>query len=187
MQMLSLAAEYLGRAKSASCLLLMLKEWCCSGTPTRAPYLHTLHFPSHRSIPSVVYFQSLGVSGLVPSGRPWQGKKDLIVLSACLWEKLSVIDKEVHEGDIVFAAEVFFPSEHGKTCEFLAESNVLNICTKPFIENVAQRLFLQHLPVWEPLSWCPFSLPQELLPRLHQEAEEGMKPLRAIQRCPEEF
>lgn len=66
------------------------------------------------TVPSVVYFQCLGVSGLVPSGRHWQGKKDLIVLSACLWEKLSVIYKEVHEGDIVFAAEVFFPSEHGK-------------------------------------------------------------------------
>lgn len=55
------------------------------------------------------------MSGLVPSGRYWQGKKDLIVLSACLWEKLCVTDKEVHEGDIVFAAEVFIPSERGKS------------------------------------------------------------------------
>lgn len=54
------------------------------------------------------------MSWLEPYGRHWQREKDLIVLSACLWEKLSVIYKEVHEEDIVFAAEVFFPSEHGK-------------------------------------------------------------------------
>lgn len=84
---------------------------------------------------------------MVPSGRHWQGKKDLIAPSACLWEKLSVTYKEVQEGDIVFAAEVFFRLSMVKTCEFLADSNVLNICTKPFIENVAQRLLLQLLSV----------------------------------------
>lgn len=41
----------------------------------------------------------------------------------------------------------FFHLSMVKTCEFLAESNVLNICTKPFIENVAQRLLLRHLSV----------------------------------------
>lgn len=41
----------------------------------------------------------------------------------------------------------FFHLSMVKTCEFLAESNVLNICTEPFIENVAQKLLLQHLCV----------------------------------------
>ena len=55
--------------------------------------------------------------------------------------------KEVGEGDTVFAAEGLFHLNMVKTWQLHTESTVLSICTKPFIENEAQRLLLQHLSI----------------------------------------
>lgn len=134
----------------------MMLEW----SPSRGPYLHPLHSPSHRNSSFSCVFPE---PRSVWVGTIWQTlareKRPYSSLSLPVGEIVCYIQGGTR-GRYCFAAEVFFHLSMVKTCEFLADSNVLNICTKPFIENVAQRLLLQLLSVWDSLSSCPFSLPQ---------------------------
>lgn len=68
-----------------------------------------------------------------------------------------VMQEDVHEGDTGFVAEMLFQLNMVKTCQLHTESTVLSIYTKPFTENKAQNLLLQHLSIRNYLSWLPFS------------------------------